>query len=270
MYELLIRYIANCLIENDKSSVKKATKILEKRFAKDTELYKEFRLFNALAKSTVSSTEVAAAILSESKNAARRCNEIKLNKEKSALIKDINYKLNDSKFFYRRIPNYTEYATIQIALNEWRKCDKSNLRKLVLYEEKIISWLMTEKIQLSTIKENQKIDYDSNKLVVKIMTEKLNKKYDSLSNNQKEIIKNYALYSAYDRKKLIEYFNIKKKESLNMLSKFDNINENKFIGQKIKSVREKIELLSTNDIDDKTVVKFLTLTNLLNELREEK
>jgi len=268
VYELLVRYIANCLIENDKKSIKKATKILEKRFAKNTEIYKEFRLFNALAKSTVTSTEIAAAILSESKMACRRCNTEILNKEKSALLRDINYKIDDPDFFYRRIPNYTEYATIQTTLNEWRKCDLSNLRKLVIHEEKIINWLMKEKT--IDLNDNINVTKDSNKLIVKIMTEKLNKKYSNLSYEQKDIIKNYALYASIDNDKLCEFFKNKKKEVLENLNEFSLINENKYIGEKISIVKNKIESLNTDMINDASVVKFLTLTTLLNELRESK
>ena len=49
IYELFLKHMSNCLVDGDIASLKIATKILEKRFAKGTELYKEFRLFNALA-----------------------------------------------------------------------------------------------------------------------------------------------------------------------------------------------------------------------------
>ena len=90
VYELMLRHISNCLIEGDMTGVKKATAILEKRFNNKTELYKEFRIFNAIATSTVKNTEIAAAILTESKNAVSRFDEDALNKEKSALIRDIS------------------------------------------------------------------------------------------------------------------------------------------------------------------------------------
>ena len=101
IYEFLLRNISDSLISGDKSSAQNALKIIEKRFDKDTELYKEFRLFNALAKSTVSDSAVAAAILTEAKHAARRCDTAALDKEKSLLIRDINHKLSDSSFYHR-------------------------------------------------------------------------------------------------------------------------------------------------------------------------
>ena len=98
MYELLLRHISVRLIENDRKGALAATRIIEKRFGKDTELYKEFRLFNALAKTSVQNTEIAAAILTEAKNAARRFDQSKIKKEKSMLIRDINYSIKDKSF----------------------------------------------------------------------------------------------------------------------------------------------------------------------------
>ena len=62
MYELLLRYISYSLVEDRKKDAQVALDIISERFSQDTELYKEFRLFNALAKSTVSDTAIAAAI----------------------------------------------------------------------------------------------------------------------------------------------------------------------------------------------------------------
>ena len=73
IYELLLRSVSNSLINDDKLSAQQALDIIGKRFDKSTEIYKEFRLFNALAKSNVSNSAVTAAILTEAKQAARRC-----------------------------------------------------------------------------------------------------------------------------------------------------------------------------------------------------
>ena len=60
------------MVEGRVKELKDATKIMENRFAKGTELYREFRLFNALAKTQASDTHIVASILSEAKIAARR------------------------------------------------------------------------------------------------------------------------------------------------------------------------------------------------------
>ena len=84
VYELLLKHISKSLLENNKREAKKAAKIIEKRFGdKNSEIYKEFRLFNALANSKVKNTHTVASILQEAKSAARKnFNFEKLEKEK--------------------------------------------------------------------------------------------------------------------------------------------------------------------------------------------
>ena len=270
IYELFVKHIASCIIENDKDSAKVATTIMEKRFAKGTELYREFRLFNALATSNISSTTAAAAILTEAKNAARRSDSVNLDREKSALIKDINYKINNKNFYYRNVSNYSEYANIQNLLNEWRKEDDSNLKKIVEFEKKAIDWLVTEQSE-ERIEDVQNVveQSQSDKLVFNLMTKKLNEKYSHMSQDQKEIIKNYAFYNESNKEKLVEYLENKKSQTLKSLEAFRNTNTNKIVNGKIDEVSSRIKNLNTTDVSDSSIVKFLTLTNLVSEINSE-
>ena len=267
VYELLLRYISSALINENKKGAQSALRIIEKRFDSSTEIYKEFRLFNALAKSTISDTPVAAAILSEAKQAARRCNKKKLNYEKSLLIRDINHNLNDESFYHRRIPEYTIYATIQTLLNEWQKDDSSSLSKIIEYEGKVVQWLLSEKVKPPV----EEIDQDVDVLVVKIMTEKLNKKFTgALSPEQRSLIKNYvfSLHNSEDtgfREHLAEI----KKDIISNLRNFEKDSDNQTLLEKIEIVLEKVEKIDClAEVSDETITKFLTISRLKNELRE--
>ena len=160
IFELLLRCVSARLIEGNEKGAQDALNIVAKYFDTDSELYKEFRLFNALAKSTVSNSAIAAAVLSEAKQAARRCDKKQLDKEKSFLIKEINHNLKDKTFYHRRVPDYTAYATIQTLLNSWRDEDKANLTKTVNYEAKIVEWLLSEK-QENILEEQADADVDA-------------------------------------------------------------------------------------------------------------
>ena len=269
VYELLLRHISNALVENNMKQVKLATAILEKHFNNNAVLYKEFRLVNALANSKVSSTESAVTILSEAKAAARRLDEAALDKAKSKLIRDINYNLKDKSFYYRNIPNYVDLANVQNLVNEWKKGDDSNLKKLVELESTAVSLLMQEKKTTDVYDQKNKLDMSkSNKLVLKLMTEKINKKYGSLSADQKEIIKNYAFYNTPETKnKLLEFLQSKKNECLIALEEFRKINENQFVGAKIEDVRKKVLELNCNDMSDESMLRFMTVTNLVDQIR---
>jgi len=268
IYELLLRNISNLLIQGDKKSAKRTLKIIESRFNKDSELYREFRLFNALIKSTVSDSAVAAAILTEAKSAARRCDSRKLDREKSLLIKEINHTLGDKMFYHRRVPEYQVYATIQTLLNDWRSNDRSDLSRTVQYESKVIERMLSEKDKCQTIEEN--IDHDVDSLVVKIMTEKINEKYkNNFCSEQRDIIRSYVFSMSHDGgTSILEKVQNIKDQTLNSLNEFEKKTDNGFLLEKIDSVRQRINDESINEMNDESIARFLTLIQLKRELRE--
>jgi len=263
----LLKYITKNILESNKKNAKKGTRIIEKHFHKNSELYKEFRLFNALAKSKVSNTHVVASILNEAKNAVRNNIDYnKLEKEKSDLIRDINYNLSKD-FYYNPVPNYRDLGAIQLTINEWKK-KSPDLKKLVEFETKIAEIMLEE--EKSPVVEDEINASHSDRLVLKIMTEKINKKYNAdLTNEQKNIIKNYVFYSEKNGNYLQEYFKSKKKEALLVLEDFEDKSENRYLLSKVDKVRNKINEVNIEEVTDENVIKFLSITNLINELRKE-
>ena len=168
IYEQLVRKVSESLVEGDMDRANLVLDILKKNFRKGTELYKEFRLFNALVKTTVSSDSIATKILSEAKSAAQVHSAGLLRSEKSKLIKVINHTLDDETFYRTRIDDYRTYATIQTLLNDWRSGSNADIKRVALYEDKIHTWLVTEKPErnLDDMRTN-----DIDKLTVKIMRE---------------------------------------------------------------------------------------------------
>lgn len=262
VYEQLLRYVSEKIIENRQGMSKKAVKIIENRFNKNTELYKEFRLVNALVNSNVSGTHIAAGILTEAKEAARRIDQRKLMKEKSLLIKDINYELKENNFFNKKILNYKDYATVQTLINEWCKKDKADLAKQIHYEKLVVEHLVKEKEVIQLIGEDSRSD----KLVFKILSEKINKKYGiNLNSEQKDIIRNYAVY-ADDPNSLKVYLNNLKKKTVKTLENLRETTDNRVLLSKIDVVVENVSNLSSQDVNDETIKKFLTLSNLKYEI----
>lgn len=268
IYELLIRAVSAYLVEGNKIKAQSALDTLSKFYNRNTELYKEFRLFNALAKSTVNDTSIAAAILTESKSATKRFDAIKLDKEKSALIKEINYVLSDTDFYHRKVSDYKVYATIQNLLNVWREGDKSNLAEMVLIETKMIEWLTSAR-EVETV--NEDIDKNVDSLVVKIMNEKFNDKYaDKLTSSQKSLINEYVFSLQNDNGLSIKSKAIKiQNEALGEIAKIKMNEKNSIILEKSAVVERKINEINFLTIDDDKLAKLMTLTQLVNELREQ-
>ena len=262
VYELMLNYITENIINSREDKAKKAVKIIERRFKKGTELYKELRIFNALVNATVSGTHIAASVLTEAKQAVKRFDNKKLMNEKSLLIKDINHTLKESNFYNAKVKNYKNYATIQTLFNEWQKGDSSNLRKVIEYEKNIVEHLLQEKAD----KDVEILDPRADQLVVNLLSKKINEKYDTtLTSQQKSIIRNYALHSN-DKEKFKEYLTGLKEGTLISIQKFKKETDNKVLLSKINEVYKKVDSISLQEVDDAVVEKFMTLSKLKQQL----
>ena len=259
IHEQLVRYVASSIIAEDKVAAEKAIKIIATHFRKGTELYKEFRLFNALVNVPVESRPIAERVVSESKKAAKSHDPNRLRKEKSLLIKDINLKLAESRRFYGiKIDNYKLFATVQTVLNEWRGKNNLDLTTKAKYEEKIISWLSRPCDK--TLVEKVEID----PLVQNLMYQKFESKYkDQLSDTQKQILEASVLGTDLD---FVAVIAETKRKALSELAKFKRDCDNKFLLESIDDVRQKIENLP-EEKSDTVIAKTLHLVHLIEEMK---
>jgi hypothetical protein len=258
IHEQLVRYVASSLIAEDKQAAEKAVQIITRHFKQGSELYKEFRLFNAMVNMPVGSRSLAERVLAESKNAAKSHSPQNLRKEKSLLIKDINTQLAESRRFYDiKVENYRLFATVQSALNEWRGNGSLELTEKARYEEAIVEWLSRD----THINEG-KIE-TSDPLVRKLMYQKFENKYrDRLSESQKNVLECSILG---DDKEFIEVIRETKARALVSLRSFEKKCDNKLLKENISKVREKVSLLEEDKNDD-VVAKTLHLVYLIEEM----
>ena len=268
LYEFLIKTISSALVENDKRKSSIALKIIRRYFKSGTELYKEFRIFNALIKTTVSSDSVGTSILKEARAAVESLNHEMLDKEKSLLIRNINHAINDENFYDQPVAEYRMYASIQTLFNEWQKpVGTADIALLANYENQLREWLISEKK-----KEDHTIIDETpgtTRLLMKIMMKKLNEKYSvSLNNDQREIIKAYAFSTANDKqttikKKLVEV----QGTLLEAIDIYTTQNSNNtFVVDKLQNAKSKILSESFDTVDDTTVSKFMLYSSLQHEL----
>lgn len=269
IYELLLRAVSAAIVENDKKRAQLALDIIEKHYDKKTELYKEYRLFNALIKSTVSDTPVAAAVLAEAKSAARRADNRKLDYEKSMLIRAINHSLQDANFYQRRIPDYRLYATVQNLINEWAAGDTSDLTKMVMLEGQVVHWLLKEKSDESIDLESPAPEVDG--LVVKIMNEKFNEKYSGkLNQDQTKLIQEY-IFSIENgqEKRFVDRLNSLRETALNKLNVLKTDTDNQTLQDRIPKVEKSLRSLVFESLNDEVISRFMTISQLITELSEE-
>jgi hypothetical protein len=268
IYEILVRAVSAYLVENDKAKAQVALNILSTHFNKKSELYKEFRVFHALTKSTVQDSSIAAAILTESKQSSRRIDSRKLDKEKSSLIKEVNYTLKDPDFYYRNVPEYREFATVQSLINAWREGDRSNLTEMVILESKMIEFLTSSKQQ---IQEEVEVNPNVDALVVKIMNEKFNNKYASkLTKEQKDLIQDYVFSLQSNTHEFISErarsIQISAVERLRELKKAE---KNTIILEKIDNVMNQVNNIDFTTLNDEKIARLMTLNQLISEIKED-
>lgn len=270
LYEFLIRTISSALVEDNKRKSSTALKILRRYFKPGTQLYKEFRIFNALVKTTVSGDAVATSILKEARTAIESLDYNVLDREKSLLIRSINHMIKDENFYDQPIAEYRLYATIQTLFNEWRKpAGTADIVSLASYENQLREWLITEKKK----EDHTLIDETpgTTRLLMKVMMKKLNEKYsESLNDDQREIIKAYAFSTANEDqatiKKKLEEVRSGLLEAIDvyMVQKQDNT----FVVNKLQDTKSRILSESLDAVDDSTVSKFMLYSTLRQELTE--
>ena len=268
IYEQLITDVSTALVEKNQKRAAKSVHLIKKHFGKGTELYKEFRLFNAMLKTTVKSDALASRIVSESKVAALSHDYQKLNQEKSDLIREINYSYG--KDFYKTpVKNYKMLATIQSLLNDWRN-PKFDVQQRVTYESKIHEWLLTEKFDtdLETLKTP-----DVNDLTVKIMRETFNKKFgDVLNDSQKSLLKCLVFegeLSESSKQEVVDLMTEQRQSALKLMKEYERQCESAHVKEKIPKAIKLLESLDVNDVSDQNIAKCLTVTRLCDELLEK-
>jgi len=188
LFELLTRQITVDILNNVPSSL--ATGILQKNFHKGSELFKENKLFNVLIESKFKSAERAEHLIETTVKAySKIINQNKLKLEKYNLIKSIKECFDMNEFFKSRVGNYRILAAVNNVLNE----DYSNPAILSKNHYTIVENMTSEKktkeTELMVVLRRENKDLRS--IAYKILIEKFNQKYKSLSKNQKDVLREY-------------------------------------------------------------------------------
>ena len=262
IYEQIINFVCGRLIEDDKTSAEKATRIIKKHFREGSQLHKEYKLFKALATTKNTPEQLASSIISEARKA---CNNMfdstQLEKDKSFLIRDLNYTFGKGVIFSEKVESYRTYATIQTLLNEWRT-SSNNFDKMTEYEIKLHG-MLTDKAENRSDADPIKVD----KITYQIMNEMFDKKYNTvLNNNQQRLIN---LYVDDNEEALVEAFMISKADCLKMLESYLMRCDNRILNEKRSRILSKIQDTNVKIVNKENLQKFLTIEKLKEELQGE-
>ena len=218
LFELLVRRTTADLLENKDS---RAVKILKKYFT-NTELGREYYLYNSLINSKKINEAKADILISTALEQYKKLNKSELEKQKFNLIKEVKKHYNLDEFFKAKIDNYKIYASIYTIFESQdnKKSDITQVfsNKLTILEH-ITKEPITDKSAPKHIMEDlMKEDKEIRILAYKILVEKFNDKYKGMSSRQKDVLKTY-INSISDSTNLKDYLN----EQLSVIKK--EINE---------------------------------------------
>ena len=266
VYEQLVTTVSRATVEGDSARANTALKIIKRYFAPGTELYREFRLVTALTNTQVKSDALASRILEETKVAARDYNVEKLRSEKSRLIAEINRTFDRDTFYQTPVKDYRLLATIGSLIEEWRS-PSADVDRRLQFESRLHEHLLLERSDSPEPSELRSPQV--NDLTVRIMRETFNKKFgSSLNESQRRLLQAIALGG--NGGDLVKEMKAQRGTALRALELYRSQCDNRIVEQKIPRVLEALTVLDPEDTSDKNVARFMTVSQLCDELMENK
>ena len=260
IFELLVRQVASDTMSN-KNSV--SLQILKKNFAKDSELTKELKLYRSLQEETFNSNEKSLKFVEAVVSARKQLNESLLKREKYNLIKSIKSNFLIEEFFKSRVTNYKLHASIY-KIFEYGEADDP--KKYINNKFSIIEHVnkkIDSKVTTTLVSENKDIRILASKMII----DKFNEKYSSLSYQQKQILREY-INNVTNSEKLKKYVLAETKKIQKDLLSFKPKVTSKIIRIKINEVAKLLNNLQKKHLlEDKDILTILRYHELINELK---
>jgi len=258
LFELLVRRITADILSGVNSP---AVNILKKYFA-NTEVGKEYKLYEAVFKSNNVNESKANAILTTVLESSKKLNRSKLRKEKYNLIKELKEHYNLEELFKTKLSKYKEFASLYTLLEIYNSQDITNPNQIIDNKVTLLEHLTSKDVNKDGVKDDileefKSYDKDLRILTYRVLLEKFNDKYSSLSNRQKYILKEF-INSVDSTPRLKEFYSSEIEYIKETLKK--EISKTKDEATKIK-LQEVSKLVK--DLDKKTTIKSDNLVDLL-------
>jgi hypothetical protein len=266
LFELLVRQITADTLKGDDSP---AIDLLKSYFVK-TELGREYKLYESIIKSKVLNESRANVLISTILENSKKFNRTILKKQKYNLINEIKKHYNLESFFGTKVKNYKEIASVYTLIESYNTTELTDIKQINQNKVTLLEFLTKQENSKPTdnlMDEFSGYDKDLRQLTYRVLLEKFNDKYDDLSIEQKEILKEF-IYSVDSTPSLREFYNKKVnnlKEILNNEAKNIKVPATKI---KITEVAKLLfELDKNSKVDSDNLVDLLQYYELVKEIQ---
>ena len=267
LFELLVRQITADTLKGGNSP---AIDILKEYFI-NTSLGKEYKLYESILKSKVLNEGRANMVIDTILEASTRFNRTLLKKQKYNLINEIKKHYNIESFFGSKISNYKELASLYTLIESSNSKNVKSTSQVLENKITLLEHLTKKEIENTSkqtvLNEFSKYDKDVRTLTYKILLEKFNDKYDSLTNDQKQVLKEY-INSVDSTPDLRNFYNNKILDLRSTLKEITKSIKDKATQVKITEVTKFLtELKKTDKVGDSNLVDLLRYYQLVNEIQ---
>lgn len=251
LYESLILEMTKSIINNDHERKDIVLDILKENFGVNSILHEELDAYRAVLETKNTDKETAKMVLREAQRTYLSLHPGHVFDQQSHVIKRVNKELGKDTFNIFT-PNYKSLATISQLFSV-----KTPVKRRVILEKSIVE----EMIQNRTSTNMEPVD----NLVYNVFVKKFNEKYDTLLEEQRDILYKYIFSFADDgyglKITLNEEISRMKKLISEMKSDVPDLKD------KFNSLQNLLESFSKKEIDDSMVLKVLQTQEFCKELQ---
>ena len=271
LFELLVRQIASDTVSNKDSA---AIGLVKKYFGK-SELAKEYKLYQALISPKSLSEAKAETFINATLEASLRLNKTALRKEKYNLIKEIRESYDIEEFFKAKISHYKEYAAAYNLIEAHNSLDFIAPQHIIDNKITLLEHITRKEVDKDGVKDRvmeefNKMDTGSRILAYRMLLEKFNNKYSTLSDRQKLILKEF-INNITNTTKLREFVNKNFITVANEIAKLIPTVADKTTQIKLTEVVTLLQPLDkTQTVKDENIISLLQYYQLIEELKSVK
>ena len=269
LFELLVRQITSDTMSGKDSP---ASKFLKKYFV-NTELGKEYKLYDTLIKNQSINESKANVVIESVLASSKKLKRSNLRREKYNLIKEIREHYNVDDLFRTKINNYKQLASLYILMELYNSKEIINPKQIVSNKVTLLEYLTTKPqdegvVKQTVIQEFKKYDKDLRILTYRTLLEKFNTKYTDFNNDQKSILKNF-IESIDSTSKLKEFYNSKIQEAKVRIDNHSKQVKSEPIKIKLQEVKKYLkEKNKQHKIKNEDLVDLLHYYELIGELNK--